>query len=273
MQRICLGIGVRVVWAFVSFAIVAAGGGAARAQVPANLPPENTSDNLIVRADRATTWVDPAGAARNVVQLEGNVVIELDRTRMTADRAVVWLSPTRGSLLEEQDAQIALLGNVALDQQNQVQRGGDRLFVTATVRGVVRVTADARDVGNRENSETYSIAYNWRTKSSITSSVLTLFSPSGDWAQYLTHYFRPDGTAAKVTTEMRTFNGDYIIIREMYFDQRGKLLKKSSKYLDLTTQKPKKPTKEMLVENSDFFKAEYYKKVSALPFYSLTKIK
>jgi len=125
----------------------------------------------------------------------------------------------------------------------------------------------------RENSETYSIAYNWRTKSNITSSVLTLFSPSGDWAQYLTHYFRPDGTAAKVTTEMRTFNGDYIIIREMYFDQRGKLLKKSSKYLDLTTQKPKKPTKEMLVENSDFFKAEYYKKVSALPFYSLTKIK
>jgi hypothetical protein len=56
VQRIWIGIGVRVVWAFVAFAIVAAGGGGgggALAQAPADLPPENTSDNLIVRADRA----------------------------------------------------------------------------------------------------------------------------------------------------------------------------------------------------------------------------
>ena len=123
----------------------------------------------------------------------------------------------------------------------------------------------------REKTETYTVAYNWRTNSKIVSSVFTVFSPSGDWAQYVTHYFRPDGSAAKVNTEMRTFNGDYIIIREYYFDSRGKLLKKTAKYLDLTTKKPKKPTAEMLDENSDFFKADYYKKVSVLPYYSLTK--
>jgi hypothetical protein len=87
------------------------------------------------------------------------------------------------------------------------------------------------------------------------------------------HYFRPDGSAAKVTTEMRTFNGEYIVIKNMYFDGRGKLLTRNSKYLDLTTKKPKKPTAEMLDENSAFFAAEYYKKVSSLPFYSLTRSK
>lgn len=123
----------------------------------------------------------------------------------------------------------------------------------------------------REKTETYTVAYNWRTNSKIVSSVFTVFSPSGDWAQYVTHYFRPDGSAAKVNTEMRTFNGDYIIIREYYFDARGKLLKKTAKYLDLTTKKPKKPTAEMADEKSDFFKSDYYKKVSVLPYYSLTK--
>ena len=125
----------------------------------------------------------------------------------------------------------------------------------------------------RETTETYTVAHNWRTNGKIVSSVLTFFSPSGDWAQYVTHYFRPDGTAAKVNTEMRTFNGDYIIIRAKYFNKRGKLLKQTAKYLDLSTKKPKKPTAEMLDEDSDFFKTEYYKKVSSLPFYSLTRSK
>lgn len=125
----------------------------------------------------------------------------------------------------------------------------------------------------REDTETYTIANNWRSKGKVVSSLFTMFSPSGDWATYVTHYFRSDGSAAKVNTEMRTFNGEYIIIRNFYFDTRGKLLKKTSKYLDLTTKKPKKPTAEMTDENSDLYKAEYYKSVSALPFYSMTKSK
>src|SRR5436189_2245700 len=123
----------------------------------------------------------------------------------------------------------------------------------------------------REKTETYTVAYNWRSNSKIVSSVFTAFSPSGDWAQYVTHYFRPDGSAAKINAEMRTFNGDYIIIREYYFGARGNLLKKTAKYLDLTTKKPKKPTAEMLDEKSDFYRADYYKKVSLLPYYLCTK--
>jgi hypothetical protein len=122
----------------------------------------------------------------------------------------------------------------------------------------------------REGTETYSIANNWRSNGKIVATVFTFFSPSGDWAQYATHYFRTDGSAAKVTMEMRTFNGDYIIIREMYFTPRGKLLKRTVKYLDLTTKKPKKPAPEML---DDSLEKVYYKSVSGLPFYSLTKAK
>jgi lipopolysaccharide assembly outer membrane protein LptD (OstA) len=112
--------------------------------------PEN--DNLIMKASSARTWAD---GATNVVMLEGPVRIDLDRTKMTADRAVVWIAPLKGGLLEEQRAEIALLGNVTVDQQGQVQRSGDRLLVTATVRGVIRVTAGRREVGKAEQSELY----------------------------------------------------------------------------------------------------------------------
>jgi lipopolysaccharide assembly outer membrane protein LptD (OstA) len=115
--------------------------------------PEN--DNLVMNAAKATTWVD---GSTNVVMLEGPVKIDLDRTKMVADKAVVWIAPLKGGLLEEQRAEIALLGNVTVDQQGQVQRSGDRLLVTAVVRGVIRVTANQRNVGKAEQSELYQAA-------------------------------------------------------------------------------------------------------------------
>lgn len=125
----------------------------------------------------------------------------------------------------------------------------------------------------REKTETYTIANNWRSKGNLVLSIFTTFSPSGDWAQYITHYFRPDGSAAKVTSELRTFYGHYIVIREVYLDMQGKSLKKSTKYLDLTTQKPKKPNADLLGDNPVLSENVFYKKVSRLPFYSLTKSK
>lgn len=124
----------------------------------------------------------------------------------------------------------------------------------------------------RESSETYTIAYNWLQRGKIVKSNFTLFSPSGDWANYVYHDFRPDGTLAHVESEMRTFNGDLIIIQDFYFDRRGRLLKKTVKYRDLETQKPIKPTKEFLENNGDFLNdVEYYKKTSKLPFAGLLK--
>src|SRR5215203_928122 len=113
----------------------------------------------------------------------------------------------------------------------------------------------------RETSETYTIAYNWLQRGKIVKSNFTLFSPSGDWANYVYHHFREDGSLARAESEMRTFNGDLIIIQDFYFDRKGKLLKKTVKYLDLQTKKPIKQTKEFLAGKADFSDdAEYYKK-------------
>jgi lipopolysaccharide assembly outer membrane protein LptD (OstA) len=118
-------------------------------------PGDPTSDNLIMTAQKATTWVD---GASNVVMLEGPVKIQLDRTSMTADQAVIWLTPAKGSQLQTQEAQIALIGNITLDQQGQVKQSGDRLLVTGNVRGVIRITAQQRAIGSAENTDLYKAA-------------------------------------------------------------------------------------------------------------------
>jgi lipopolysaccharide assembly outer membrane protein LptD (OstA) len=125
-------------------------GGAAAAPAGAG-----TGENLIIITKKATTWVDQANAQVNIVQLEGGVTIELDRTKMSADSAVVWLTPIKGGLLEQQAAQVALLGNAVIEQPGQARREGDRLFVTANVRGAIRVTAEDRVVGNAQETEIY----------------------------------------------------------------------------------------------------------------------
>jgi hypothetical protein len=119
-------------------------------------------------------------------------------------------------------------------------------------------------------AETYSISYNWLKNGKIIKSNFTLFSPSGDWAEYVLHYFREDGTLAKAEQEMRTFNEDLILIQNFYFDRKGKLQKKTVKYLDLRSKKPKKTTKEFLSQIKDYIsQADYYKKLSELPFAKL----
>ncbi|HEV7698944.1 MAG TPA: hypothetical protein VGO43_01810 [Pyrinomonadaceae bacterium] len=125
----------------------------------------------------------------------------------------------------------------------------------------------------REKSETYSIAYNWKLNGKLATSHFTDFSASGDWTEYTFHYFRPDGTIAKVEAELRTFYGDWIVIRHYYFDPAGKQIKKTSKYLDLTTNKPKKPTPEMPDVDAGVFAVTFYKRTNKLPFAGLVGVK
>ena len=120
-----------------------------------------------------------------------------------------------------------------------------------------------------EKGETYSIAYNWKKQGKLVATNFTDFSPSGDWSQYTFHYFREDGSLAKVEAELRTFFGDYIALRNYYFDETGKQIKTTTKYLDLNTNKPKKMSKSMMDPIS--FKPEIYKTVDKLPFASLVK--
>ncbi|HEY0322935.1 MAG TPA: hypothetical protein VGC66_18410 [Pyrinomonadaceae bacterium] len=119
-----------------------------------------------------------------------------------------------------------------------------------------------------QNGKTYTSSNVWfSTTGNPVVALFTLSSPSGDWAQYVTNYYRSDGTLARLHSELRTFMGDVIVIRDRLYDANGKVLKEQTRYLDLKTRKPKK------VKQGDFMdqEATLYAKTSALPFYALLK--
>ncbi|HEX8708522.1 MAG TPA: hypothetical protein VF723_09790 [Pyrinomonadaceae bacterium] len=119
-----------------------------------------------------------------------------------------------------------------------------------------------------ERADAYTTAAVWtRPTGEIVVADLFLTSPSGDWATYATYYFRDDGRLAKSRSELRTFMGDLVVIRERLYDTGGRLLRETARYLDLKTRRPKR------VRAGDFMDvpAPNYAKTSELPFYRLLK--
>jgi hypothetical protein len=116
-----------------------------------------------------------------------------------------------------------------------------------------------------ERAEAYTAATVWSRPSGEMVAEFNLSSPSGDWAQNVNYYYRSDGTLAKIHAELRTFMGDLIVIRDRFYDPKGKVLREKTRYLDLNTRKPKK------VDAGGFMDVpfELYAKTSDLPFYSL----
>jgi hypothetical protein len=119
-----------------------------------------------------------------------------------------------------------------------------------------------------ERTEAYSAATVWTNAAGeAVVAQFSLSSPSGDWAQYNTYYYRDDGTLAKLHSELRTFMGELIVIRDRFFDSNGKLLQEKTRYLDLQTRRPKKVGAGGFMDTP----IEAYAKTSDLPFYSLLK--
>lgn len=118
----------------------------------------------------------------------------------------------------------------------------------------------------RETTETYTIALNWQQNGRIVASNFTIFSPSGDWAKYVYQYFRTDGSLARAESEVRTFYGEYIAVQRVYFDPKGKLIRTTTRYRDLYSEKPKKWDPNWGDEDSAFGDVDYYKSTSKLPF-------
>jgi len=83
-------------------------------------------------------------------------------------------------------------------------------------------------------------AYAWQKAGKVVAANFTLTSQSGDWVQYIIYYFREDGTLAKIHAQLNTFYGNLSVIREKFYDAGGRLLHRSSKYLDLHSQRPTK---------------------------------
>src|SRR5688572_1096960 len=80
---------------------------------PATEPavPQPASESMLIHGTAASTW--SAGGA-NVIQLDGPVTIELDRVKLSARAAVLWLEPVSGASLDVQRAEIALIGDARI---------------------------------------------------------------------------------------------------------------------------------------------------------------
>lgn len=103
----------------------------------------------------------------------------------------------------------------------------------------------------------------WTRGGKVIAANLSFTSPSGDWAHLIMYYFREDGSLAKIEAQLNTFYGDVSIVRDQYFNNRGVRISSTRKFLDLKTQKPKKP-----VDHIDH-PVPVYSKVSQLPFFKL----
>src|SRR4051812_11978347 len=92
-----------------------------------------------IKGATAATWAD---GDVNVIQVTGPVSIDLERTHLTAERAVIWVRPIAGSV-DQQQVEIALLGDSSI-RQNDAVRSGQKLYVSANLRGSIRITAGDR---------------------------------------------------------------------------------------------------------------------------------
>jgi len=101
---------------------------------------------MIMDAAMVNTWL---AAGENVALLNGPVAIDLDRLKLTADQAVIWISPVNGTT-PTWHVEIALIGHAKLQQVYQhINRSGPTLFVTAEVRGPIRLLALNRVARNQ----------------------------------------------------------------------------------------------------------------------------
>jgi hypothetical protein len=122
----------------------------------ADSPPTSAplpADSLVMKCAAAQVWDQ---GSTSVVELHGPVHIELERTKMSADNAVVWLMPNPDGAPDSHRIQIALLGGVKL-QQAGVLRLDEKLLVDAVVTGGIQLVGD-RTVGADEASDIYTAA-------------------------------------------------------------------------------------------------------------------
>src|SRR5207237_4593848 len=101
----------------------------------------------------AATWNE---GATGIVQVEGPVVIELDRATLKAKQAVLWITEDPQAP-DQRRAEVALLGDAEVKQPDTT-RSAQRLYVTATIRGPIRITAEERQTVDRSGSPLYHAA-------------------------------------------------------------------------------------------------------------------
>src|SRR5215510_14122889 len=184
--------------------------------------------------------------------------------------AVLALAQTNSSADKQiRDAEIARIKTYCLELDDYAKRNLKlgRLFgdVSSGMEGEKSQWREFKSEEEREEVVTENDKANVFAKDgAVVLANYTFQSPSGDWAHYVNYYFRTDGALAKIHARLNTFYGNMIVIRERFYDPKGKLLSSSQQFLDLETKKKKKPGADFEDETIPL-----YRTVKALPFYTL----
>jgi hypothetical protein len=170
---------------------------------------------------------------------------------------------------ERYSAEIATIESYVREVDQFIKKNPRSQHIFANVAtGTEKVPDEWRDFRSekeREKADTgdnlNENAYVWLRGGKVVGVNFTFQSPSRDWAHFVIYYYRPDGTLAKIDAQLNTFYGNITVIREKYYSGTGKLLKESTKFFDLKTQKKRKPSK-----NFEDEELPLYMKTFDLPF-------
>jgi hypothetical protein len=117
----------------------------------------------------------------------------------------------------------------------------------------------------QENEDRHLGAYVWLWNGEVVRINFGLQSASGDWVQYTRYCFRA-GALLKLDYELRTFYGEMIVRRQWIYDAKGRAIKSSEEFLDLQTERPKRPGEAFIDEPTTI-----YHRVADLPFLALVQ--
>ncbi len=115
-----------------------------------------TSEKLLISASSASNWTD---GPTNILQLDGPVSIVTDTVTCSARQAIVWFTPKPGALLQEQQVEIALIGDATLHaSDNHLTRTGPRLLVNLIVRGTIQLASQSKVAQDLSKSQLFTDA-------------------------------------------------------------------------------------------------------------------
>ena len=182
------------------------------------------------------------------------------------------LSANRGPGLGSQkpnSEQVAAIDSYAKRVDQFIKRNPNHLRIFANVASnkpdrwrefKSERSRDKADTGDNLNEN----AYVWLKAGKIVGVNFTFQSGSRDWAHFVMYYFREDGTLAKIQAQLNTFYGNVSIARDKFYSADGKMLRSTTRYLDLKSKKPTEPTADFQDEPIPI-----YRNVRDLPFRKL----
>lgn len=110
--------------------------------IPAFAQIQSPSEKLEISAKSAFTW---SQANSDVILLRGPVTVTLDRATLSADDAVVWLTPTPNGANGEELAEFELIGHTEIKNAAVTMTGPRRHFTGQVLAGGVRISAPQRE--------------------------------------------------------------------------------------------------------------------------------